>query len=73
MEGVGHQAITGELKRITQVGLQEHIVECLLIGEDGGAVIAPVQGMVDEAVGARSEWPSDAQKLSRTPAHRERK
>ena len=49
----GHEAITEQSERIAVAGLGECIKECEAIGiivEDVSAVIAPVKGMVDQAI-----------------------
>jgi hypothetical protein len=53
MEVIGHEAITEQSERIALAGLGEGIKECEaigIIGEDVSAVIAPVEGMVDQAI-----------------------
>jgi hypothetical protein len=53
MEVIGHEAITEQSERIALAGLGEGIKECEAIGingEDISAVIAPVEGTVDQAI-----------------------
>jgi hypothetical protein len=53
VEMVGHQAIAEELEGVAAPGAVEGVEEgevVAVVVEDGGAVVAPVQGMIDQAV-----------------------
>ena len=58
VEVVGHQAIPVEAERVSPPGPRQGLQEGFLIGpvvEDGGPVVAPVQGVVDQVI----DWPRE--------------
>jgi hypothetical protein len=76
MEMVVHQAIGIQPKRITFFGLGQGVEELLEVGivqEDAGAIIAPVERVVNQTVADQSRLSAHAGSLSANAAEGNRK
>jgi hypothetical protein len=66
VEVVVHQAVGEQAERVALLGLGQGVQELLEVGgleEDALAVVAAVEGVIDQAVGEQSWWSSNFPRL----------
>ena len=76
VEVVGHQAVAEEPERTALLGIGEGLEEgevIVVIGEDGGAVVAPVVGVIDLAIVLNAGSPCHGAQSTGMPSGRQEK